>query len=52
MAVQSGPGLARLRLAQGQTDAANATIRRMAEEDRETGARARILEAYVEIVSG
>jgi len=45
-----GPGLARLRLAQGQVDAANATIRRMAEEDRETGARARILEAYVEIV--
>jgi ATP/maltotriose-dependent transcriptional regulator MalT len=45
-----GPGLARLRLAQGQKDAANTAIRRMAGEDRETGARARILDAYVEIV--
>jgi DNA-binding CsgD family transcriptional regulator/tetratricopeptide (TPR) repeat protein len=45
-----GPGLARLRLAQGQKDAANTAIRRMAGEDRETGGRARILDAYVEIV--
>jgi DNA-binding CsgD family transcriptional regulator/tetratricopeptide (TPR) repeat protein len=45
-----GPGLARLRLAQGQTDAANAVIRRLADEDRETGARAIVLDAYVEIV--
>lgn len=44
-----GPGLALLRLAQGQIDAANAAIRRLAAEDRDTGVRATILDAYVEI---
>ena len=45
-----GPGLALLRLAQGQVEGANAAIRRLAGEDRETGSRAKILDAYVEIV--
>jgi DNA-binding NarL/FixJ family response regulator len=45
-----GPGLALLRLAQGQVEAANTAVRRMADEVRETGPRARVLEAYVEIV--
>jgi len=44
-----GPGLAQLRLAQGRVEAAYAVIRRMAEEVREPGPRARVLEAYVEI---
>jgi DNA-binding CsgD family transcriptional regulator len=44
-----GPGLAQLRLAQGQVDAANAAIRRMAEEVQEPGPRALVLDAYVEI---
>ena len=45
-----GPGSAQLRLAQGQVDAANAAIRRMAQEVQEPGPRAIILDAYVEIV--
>jgi DNA-binding CsgD family transcriptional regulator len=44
-----GPGLAQLQLAQGQLEAANATIRRMAEDVQAPGPRARILDAYVEI---
>jgi len=44
------PGLAQLRLAQGQLDAANAAIRRVAEEIQESVNRARVLDAYVEIV--
>jgi DNA-binding NarL/FixJ family response regulator len=44
-----GPGLAQLRFAQGRIDAANAAIRRMADEEVERGPRARILDSYVEI---
>ena len=44
-----GPGMALLQLAQGRLGAANAAIRRIAAEDRETGARAKILDAYVAI---
>jgi DNA-binding CsgD family transcriptional regulator len=44
------PGMALLRLAQGQTDAASAAIRRIADEVKEFGNRARMLECYVEIV--
>lgn len=44
------PGLAQLRLAQGKVDAANAAIRRIAEEAPGPGVRARVLDAYVEIV--
>jgi ATP/maltotriose-dependent transcriptional regulator MalT len=44
-----GPGMALLRLAQGHLEAANAAIRRLAAEDRETGPRAKILDAYVTI---
>src|SRR5262249_31094511 len=44
------PGPAQLRLAQGDIEAANVAIRRIAEEVRETGPRARVLDAYVEIV--
>src|SRR6185369_16688216 len=43
------PGLAQLRLAQGRLEAANAAIRRIAEEVRGSMNRARVLEAYVEI---
>jgi len=46
---QTQPGFAQLRLAQGQVDVANAAIRRIAKEAREPGARARTLDAYVEI---
>jgi len=46
---QPRPGLARLRLAQRQTDAALAAIRSVAEVVRETGPRARVLDAFVEI---
>jgi ATP/maltotriose-dependent transcriptional regulator MalT len=42
--------MAQLRFAQGRIDAANAAIRRMADEEMELGPRARILDAYVEIV--
>jgi DNA-binding CsgD family transcriptional regulator len=45
-----GPGPAQLRLAQGEFEAANVAIRRIAEEVREAGPRARVLDAYVEIV--
>lgn len=44
------PGLAQLRFVQGQLAAANAAIRRVLEEVREPASRARILDAYVEIV--
>jgi len=44
------PGYAQLRLAQGQIDAANTAIRHVAEAVRESGQRARVLDAYVEIV--
>jgi DNA-binding NarL/FixJ family response regulator len=44
------PGIAQLRLAQGQLEAANAAIRRIAEEVRGSMNRARVLDAYVEIV--
>jgi DNA-binding CsgD family transcriptional regulator len=44
------PGPAQLRLAQGQVEAANVAIRRIAEEVRDAGPRARVLDAYVEIV--
>jgi DNA-binding NarL/FixJ family response regulator len=46
----TGPGLAQLRLAQGRVEAAHAVIRRMAEEVQQPGPRARVLDAYVEIV--
>jgi DNA-binding CsgD family transcriptional regulator/tetratricopeptide (TPR) repeat protein len=45
-----GPGMAQLRFAQGRMDAANAAIRRMADEEMELGPRAKILDSYVEIV--
>lgn len=44
------PGLAQLRFAQGQHDAANVAIRRILEELVEPAARAGALDAYVEIV--
>ena len=44
------PGLARLRLAQGNTGAAEAAIRRVATETKEPAARAGLLPAYVEIM--
>jgi DNA-binding CsgD family transcriptional regulator len=44
------PGLAHLRFAQGQLDAANAAIRRVSEELEEPAGRASVLDAYVEIV--
>jgi DNA-binding NarL/FixJ family response regulator len=44
------PGFALLRLAQGQLDAASAAIRRIAEEVHGSLNRARVLDAYVEIV--
>jgi DNA-binding NarL/FixJ family response regulator len=43
------PGFALLRLAQGHLEPANAAIRRMAEEVKEIGGRARILDAFVQI---
>jgi len=43
------PGLAQLRLAQGQIDAAETAIRHVADEVREDGSRSRVLDAYVEI---
>ncbi|HVQ15711.1 MAG TPA: LuxR C-terminal-related transcriptional regulator, partial [Vicinamibacterales bacterium] len=53
-ASQSGrkpyPGLALLRLAQGNVDAAGAAARRMLEETREARGRARLLGAAVEIM--
>lgn len=44
------PGLALLRLAQGQVDAAVAAIRIAVEEGQDPGARSRALAAYVEIM--
>src|SRR5689334_9661150 len=44
------PGLAQLRLAQGQLQSANTAIRNVAESVREPGQRARVLDAYVEVV--
>lgn len=44
------PGLALLRLAQGQSDAAEAAIRRVLTETVEPGRRAAFLPAYVEIM--
>ncbi|CAN5219923.1 hypothetical protein BH20ACT13_BH20ACT13_15200 [soil metagenome] len=43
------PGLAQLRLAQGRTDAARSTIRRVLDEATDPLKRARLLPAYVEI---
>ncbi len=47
---QPEPGLALLRLAQGQTDAAAATMRRILDEARDPVTRARLLPAHVEIM--
>ena len=44
------PGLALLRLAQGQVGAAEAAIRRVLDEAQDPGSRARVLGPYVEIV--
>lgn len=44
------PGLAQLRMAQGQTDAASAAIRRALNEVQGFAQRARVLPAYVEIM--
>jgi serine/threonine protein kinase len=44
------PGLAQLRLAQGQVEVAAAAIRRVAEEARDRRVRSRTLPAYVEIL--
>jgi DNA-binding CsgD family transcriptional regulator len=44
------PGLALLRLAQGRTDAAAATIRRVLEEAQDPASRARTIGPYVEII--
>jgi DNA-binding CsgD family transcriptional regulator len=44
------PGLARLRLAQGQIDAAKAAICRVVDEARDERSRASVLGAYVEIM--
>jgi DNA-binding CsgD family transcriptional regulator len=53
-ASQSGrdpqPGLAQLRLAQGQLDAAEATIRRAVDEARDRVSRSKLLPAHVEIM--
>jgi len=44
------PGLAQLRLAQGQVDAAAAAIRRVMDEAQDPVARSKLLAAYVEII--
>jgi ATP/maltotriose-dependent transcriptional regulator MalT len=44
------PGLALLRLSQGQLDAAASTIRRVLDERGDPASRARVLAAYVEIM--
>jgi DNA-binding CsgD family transcriptional regulator len=44
------PGLALLRLAQGQVDAAVAAIRRVVDQTQDIGTRARLLAAYVDIM--
>src|SRR5262249_9807225 len=43
------PGLARLRLAQGQVDAAQATIRRAFDEVHDPAGRSRVLDTYIEV---
>jgi ATP/maltotriose-dependent transcriptional regulator MalT len=43
------PGLAQLRLGQGQIESANEAIRHVADEVKELGARAIVMDAYVEI---
>jgi ATP/maltotriose-dependent transcriptional regulator MalT len=48
--LQPQPGLAQLRLAQGQVDAASAAIRRAVDEAQDRLTRSRLLAAYVEIV--
>lgn len=45
----TGPGLARLRLAQNKANAANTLVRRMAEHIRAPAPRALLLDAWVEI---
>jgi DNA-binding CsgD family transcriptional regulator len=45
----SQPGMALLRLAQGRIEAANSSIRRIAEEVRDLSQRTRVLDAYIEI---
>lgn len=45
-----GPGLAQLRLAQGQVEAARLTIHELLRVIQTPGPRARVLDAYVEIV--
>ena len=45
------PGLARLRLAQGQVDAAQAAIRRVVDEAQDRVTRSRLLPALVDIMS-
>jgi DNA-binding CsgD family transcriptional regulator len=47
---QPQPGLALLRLAQGQTDAAAAAIRRVLSESADRVTRSKVLAAYVEIM--
>jgi DNA-binding CsgD family transcriptional regulator len=44
------PGMALLRLAQGEVEAASSSIRRIADEVRELAHRTRVLDSYVEIV--
>ena len=44
------PGLALLRLAQGQVDAARASLHRALDETRDRGARAALLAAYVDVL--
>lgn len=44
------PGMALLRLAQGEIGSANSSIRRIADEVRELAHRTRVLDSYVEIV--
>src|SRR5215468_166914 len=44
------PGMPLLRLAQGHTEAASLSIRRMSEEVHDVSQRVRVLEAFVEIV--
>jgi ATP/maltotriose-dependent transcriptional regulator MalT len=47
---QPQPGLAQLRLAQGQVEAADSAIRRLVDEAQDRGTRAKVLAACVEIV--
>jgi DNA-binding CsgD family transcriptional regulator len=44
------PGMALLRLAQGEIEAASSSIRRIADEVSDLGHRTRVLDSYVEIV--